>query len=132
MSLSIAIQEKTIENSGNTYDHREYLKTVGGKWDDKPGHNQTKCGAYAEKLKQDNIQLAVAASKNLVQNFQMLKETPYCSCGFEEVYEYDNIWRVPVICRNCYMWCCEKAEPNPKIQNNPFDFICPCHGSSME
>jgi len=166
MSLSIAIQEQTIKISGNTYDHREYFKTLGGKWDGKTkswliikmdnrekelneyikkhkkvrrcgfcgesGHNRTKCAAYAEKLKQDKIQLAIAASKNLIPKFQMLKHTPYCSCSFEEVHECSKIWKVPKICTNCHLWCCGEAKANPASPNNQFDFICPRHGSSME
>jgi hypothetical protein len=163
MALSISITGTTMRITGNTYDHKEYFKSLGGKWESKtkawiitntedrerelheyikkhkkvrrcgfcgePGHNRTKCSGYAAKLRQDKIE----AARKFGSNFEMLKSTPYCECHYEEVCdEKKNIWRIPVLCRNCHLWCCAQATPNPKCPNNPFDFVCPHHGSSME
>ena len=165
MSLIIAIQGKTIKLSGKTYDHKDYIKTLGGKWDSKtkswlipnvenrekelkeyikkhkkvrrcgvcgePGHNRTKCAIYAKKLKEDNIEEAEAARRNPLRKFQMLKNTPHCSCDYV-LHSCIEAGLVPNICRNCHIWCCAEARPNPAHPNNPFDFLCPEHGSSME
>jgi hypothetical protein len=164
MPLSIVVAGSMIKISGSTYNHKEYFKGLGGKWESKtkswmipnaenrekelneyikknkkvkvrrcgfcgePGHNRTKCEAYAEQLNKERI----ASATKIGSKFEMLKNTPHCMCSYEEVEQCKTVWRLPVICRNCHLWCCAKARPNPAHPNNPFDFVCPNHGSSME
>jgi hypothetical protein len=167
MALSISITGTTIKITGNTYDHKEYFKSLGGKWDSKtkswmipnaetnkknineyinkhkkirrcgfcgkPGHNRTKCVAYAKKQKEDAIKLAEAARRNPPRKFEMLKHTPYCDCNYVPYnYNKEEVGLVPNVCNRCFLWCCAKATPHPKMPNNQFEYTCPCHGSSME
>lgn len=148
MPLSIVIAGPMIKISGNTYDHKEYFKGLGGNWESKtkswmiPNEenrekelneyinkhkgrcgfcgesedNRTKCAGYTEQLKHNKIKSAILASKNMGNKFEMLKNTQYCSCYFEDIHDkHGNIWRVPVICKSCDSWCYEKAELNPKL-----------------
>ena len=111
MSLSIAIQGNTIKLSGKTYDHKEYIKTLGGKWDNKTkswlisnienrekelkdyikSHKKVRhcgfCGesghnrTKCEAYAEKLKQDRIESTKKIGAKFEMLKGTPHCMCS---------------------------------------------------
>ena len=149
--VSYQIDNLMLHISGKTYNFKEQLKVIGGKWDSKNNYwtipnspenivlvkhmiakkKVRTCGWCGEPgHSQPNCILKLTqTSKRLMKNpgphFKKLKGTVHCSCCIID----DNVSGLPFpkTCHNCIEWCCKLAEPNIK-----YGFVCSVHGTSVE
>ena len=152
---SYQITKMGIHLSGKTYDFKEQIKSIGGKWNSKnkcwiiPNtlenidlvkHMISKkkvracgwCGESGHSQPKCSIKLA-QTSERLMQHpgphFEKLKGTEYCSCSIvnTDFGVYGLSLPIPKTCHNCIEWCCKFAKPNSN-----YGFVCHVHGSSVE
>ena len=148
--------------TGNSYNFKEQIKLMGGKWNSKQkiwiidnipenikivnkmktpkrcgycgecGHTQLKCQL---KLTREASKLC----KNPGKNFKKLDDSEYCKCEFiDKSYGIPGFSvKIPKICVHCNVLCCKFAKP---LNNaSPLsvlvlddDFSCPYHGTGSE
>ena len=142
--------------SGKTYNFREQIKLIGGKWInsdkvwiventqenvelikkmkhqrtcgwcDEIGHAQPKC---PEKLKRTAEELL----RNPGTNFKKLINKEYCDCKIVET-DYGIVGfcvKIPVTCVVCQELCCKFAIPLDNAKSIQ-DYTCPNHGTSAQ
>lgn len=151
--ISYEIKNMTIHLSGKTYDFKETIKSIGGKWDrenkiwkipSRPENIElvksmiTKktirtCGWCGEpghtqtKCALKLTQISERLMRNPGPHFKKLNGTLYCRCHIIDVNISGVSIPFPKTCHNCKKWCCKLAIPNGNLE-----FICSVHGSSVE